>query len=294
MDQPPPPPPQPQQPTQAQPLVNQPYGGQAPQPLQRTNGMSVAALISGILGLTIFFGIGSVAALIFGYVARGQIKRSQGQESGNGMAIAGIVMGWIGVVVSVVLIGLLFVGSIALFNWSQSEDFQEAVDDGVGIIADASLDEISEADARCTPVESYPNQGQDHIDDGQSTQYNSNPPTSGPHYAVPAEPGFYEPDSGIEPERLVHNLEHGQIVIWYRPGEDDLGFLEQQVEELVSQDPQALIGAPYPEMNEGYNIVITSWTKARACVNASQEVVDDFRRQFQGKAPERLTPPFRG
>lgn len=256
--------------------------------------MSVASLISGILGLTIFFGIGSVAALIFGYVGRGQIKRSQGQESGNGMAIAGIVMGWIGVLVSVVLVVLLFAGSIALFNWSQSDDFQDVVDDGVGIIADASLDEITEADAQCTVIEEYPNQGQEHINDGETAQYNSNPPTSGPHYGVPAEPGFYEPDSGIEPERLVHNLEHGQIVIWYRPGAEDLGFLEQQVEELVAQEPQATVGAPYPGMNEGYNIVITSWTKARACVNASQEVVDDFRRQFQGKAPEPLTPPFKG
>ena len=293
MDQPPPQPPQPQQPTQDLTPAQQGYGGQVPQ-VQKTNGMAIAALISGIVGLVICFGIGSIAALIFGYVARGQIKRSQGQESGNGMAIAGIVMGWIGVVLSLIFIGLFAAGSIALFSFASSDEFENAVDDGVGMIADASLEDVTEEDAKCTAIEKYPNQGQDHINEGQTAQYNSNPPTSGPHYDVPAEPGFYEPESGIEPERLVHNLEHGQIVIWYRPGANDLGLLEEQVRELVAQEPNATVGAPYPGMNEGYNIVITSWTKARACVNASQEVVDDFRRQFQGVAPEPLTPPFKG
>ena len=40
---------------------------------------------------------GSILALVFGYVANGQIKRSGGQQSGRGMAIAGIVLGWVGI-----------------------------------------------------------------------------------------------------------------------------------------------------------------------------------------------------
>ncbi len=36
-------------------------------------------------------------ALVFGYSARGQIRRSEGRESGDGLAIAGIVLGWVGV-----------------------------------------------------------------------------------------------------------------------------------------------------------------------------------------------------
>jgi len=92
----------------------------------------------------------------------------------------------------------------------------------------------------------------------------------------------------------VQNLEHGQIVIWYRPDAEELGFLEKQIEELVSQEPTATVGAPYREMDEGFNLVITSWKHARACVHASQEVVDDFRSQFQGKAPESKTPAFNG
>ena len=267
--------------------------GMQPQ-VQKTNGMAVASLVSGILGLTLCAGIGSILALIFGYVGRGQIKRSQGMEGGSGMAMAGIILGWIGTILTILMFVLLIGGAITLFSFSQSDEFDDLVEGGVEFIAEGSLDDIGEQEAGCTPVEKHPNGGQDHIDEGETTAYNSSPPTSGAHYAVPAETGFYEAGSDIEPERLVHNLEHGQIVIWYRTDIEDLGFLENQVEELVSQEPAATVGAPYAGMDDPYNIVITSWTRSRACVNASQGVVDDFRTRFQGKAPEPLTPAFKG
>ena len=49
-----------------------------------------------VLGILCLYGIGSILALVFGYQAKGQIERSGGRESGRGMAIAGIVLGWIG------------------------------------------------------------------------------------------------------------------------------------------------------------------------------------------------------
>ena len=59
-----------------------------------TNGMAVASLVLGILWI---YWIGSVLALIFGYIARQQIDQHQGTQGGRGMATAGIVLGWIGV-----------------------------------------------------------------------------------------------------------------------------------------------------------------------------------------------------
>jgi hypothetical protein len=56
--------------------------------------LAIASLVVGVAGLT---GIGSVLALIFGYVAKGQIDRSGGAQSGRGLAIAGIVLGYIGI-----------------------------------------------------------------------------------------------------------------------------------------------------------------------------------------------------
>lgn len=66
-----------------------PYGYAIARP---TNGMAIASMVLGILWV---YWVGSILALIFGYVARNQI-RERG-ESGAGMATAGIVLGWIGI-----------------------------------------------------------------------------------------------------------------------------------------------------------------------------------------------------
>jgi hypothetical protein len=69
-----------------------------------TNGLAIAAMVLGILWI---YWIGSILALVFGYVAKGQINASGGQQGGKGMAIAGIVLGWVG-------IGFLCIGVVAL------------------------------------------------------------------------------------------------------------------------------------------------------------------------------------
>ena len=52
-----------------------------------------------------------------------------------------------------------------------------------------------------------------HILEGTTTTYNSSPPTSGEHWPIPARCGFYE--EALPDERIVHNLEHGNIVVSY-------------------------------------------------------------------------------
>jgi hypothetical protein len=60
----------------------------------RTNGLAVASLVFGILWL---FYVGSLLALVFGYIGKSQIDASGGSQTGRGMAVAGIVLGWVGV-----------------------------------------------------------------------------------------------------------------------------------------------------------------------------------------------------
>jgi hypothetical protein len=69
-----------------------PHG--APVVQATTNGLAIASLVLGILWM---WWIGSILALVFGYVAKNQIDRSAGRQTGRGLAIAGIVLGWIGV-----------------------------------------------------------------------------------------------------------------------------------------------------------------------------------------------------
>lgn len=86
----------------------EPSYGAAPYP-QTTNGFAVASLVLGILFVG---GLGSVLALVFGYIAKNQIDQSGGFEGGRGMAIAGIVLGWIGLAGIVLMIVLMVSGAL--------------------------------------------------------------------------------------------------------------------------------------------------------------------------------------
>ena len=72
--------------------------------------MAIAALVCGILG--ILGGVPSILALVFGYVSRRQIDESRGLSGGRGLAISGIVLGWIGLALLVLSI-LLIVLAVA-------------------------------------------------------------------------------------------------------------------------------------------------------------------------------------
>jgi predicted acyltransferase len=71
----------------------------------QTSGLAIASLVTGIGGLTVIPLLGSIVAIILGYMARNDIRQRSGQVTGEGMATAGIVMGWIGIGLGV--LGLL-------------------------------------------------------------------------------------------------------------------------------------------------------------------------------------------
>jgi hypothetical protein len=62
-----------------------------------TSGAATAALVLGICGLVVCPFVCSVLALVFGYQAREEIDESGGQIGGRSSAVAGIVLGWVGV-----------------------------------------------------------------------------------------------------------------------------------------------------------------------------------------------------
>jgi hypothetical protein len=80
----------------------------------KTNGYALASLILGIAGFIVLPLLGAILALVFGYIAKGQIDRSGGAEEGRGMAVAGIILGWIGVAFAIlVLIGVIIAIAVA-------------------------------------------------------------------------------------------------------------------------------------------------------------------------------------
>ena len=81
-----------------------------PSAAPQNSGMAIASLIASILGLTLFPTIGSIIGLILGYMARNQIRDSGGTIGGDGLARAGIIVGWIGIGLMAIgiCIGILF------------------------------------------------------------------------------------------------------------------------------------------------------------------------------------------
>jgi hypothetical protein len=80
----------------------------APIPARRTN---VAAVVSLIFGILWIFYLGSLVAVIAGHTARKQIRRTG--EAGDGAAIAGLILGYLGLAVFAFWMILLMVGTVA-------------------------------------------------------------------------------------------------------------------------------------------------------------------------------------
>ncbi|QYC40743.1 hypothetical protein Nocox_15640 [Nonomuraea coxensis DSM 45129] len=85
-----------------------PYGAPPPPP-RPTNGMAVASLVLGIVGM-ISCGLTSIIGVILGHIALARIKRSG--EEGQGMAVAGLVTSYVMVVINVLL--LIWFGGMIL------------------------------------------------------------------------------------------------------------------------------------------------------------------------------------
>jgi hypothetical protein len=62
-----------------------------------------------VLGILFCLIVSGILAVIFGNVALGQIERSEGRQKGRGLAIAGIVLGWVGIAILGIL-AILWLG----------------------------------------------------------------------------------------------------------------------------------------------------------------------------------------
>ncbi|MBT3389795.1 MAG: DUF4190 domain-containing protein [Chloroflexi bacterium] len=91
----------------------------------QNSSMAVISLIAGILGLTLFPVLGSIIAVITGPMAKKEIAASAGTLGGEGLAQAGMILGWIGIGLSVlgvciggVLIVVPFCIAFSAGEWS--------------------------------------------------------------------------------------------------------------------------------------------------------------------------------
>ena len=152
----------------------------------------------------------------------------------------------------------------------------------------------------CTE-KSFPGLQPNHLQTPDATvKYNSFPPSSGPHYQQYAPWGIY--DEPIKQTILVHNLEHGAVVIQYGDvGEETV----RKIQSFFQDDPRALVVAPYPKL--GKKIAFTAWNEppyasgqtqpkdadpghgyVMTCTQWDADAAAEFRDKRRGKAGERF------
>jgi len=142
--------------------------------------------------------------------------------------------------------------------------------------------------AGCT-LQNPPDQGAAHEQrEFTEADYNSNPPTSGPHFPTPADDGVYPSGSTPELGQLVHSLEHGRIEIQYEPGTraETVGRLHELYDMLDAGYHLLLFENP---TKMPYAVAATAWGHLLGCPKMNDQVFDAlraFRRNYVDKGPE--------
>ncbi|MCR4324061.1 MAG: DUF3105 domain-containing protein [Candidatus Curtissbacteria bacterium] len=130
-------------------------------------------------------------------------------------------------------------------------------------------------------VQVFPIAGREHISEAtKSADYNSNPPTSGQHWSTPAKNGIYETE--LPDERVVHNLEHGNIWISYK--KEISADVLNKLKEIVNKDDWKMIMTPR-EVNDS-KIVVAAWGRLLKMEEPDYVRIEEFIKTYRNRGPE--------
>lgn len=79
------------------------YPSTPPVPTRSVNGLAVASLVAGCMA---FWWFAAVCAVVFGHAARRQVSRSDGHQRGDGMAVGGLALGYLGIAGNLVVLAV--------------------------------------------------------------------------------------------------------------------------------------------------------------------------------------------
>ena len=151
--------------------------------------------------------------------------------------------------------------------------------------------------AGCT-VETFSAQAGNHVTElPDGYEYNSDPPTSGAHHPQPAAWDLY--DEPVDQLLLVHNLEHGGVVIQYGDEVPDADVVA--LVDWYRDDPNGIIVAPREEL--GDRIALQAWNGEAhgsgneengtgvlaTCPRFEEEAFDAFLDEYGFRGPELFT-----
>ncbi|HEY2956727.1 MAG TPA: DUF3105 domain-containing protein [Actinomycetota bacterium] len=141
--------------------------------------------------------------------------------------------------------------------------------------------------AGCGQVQQFKEAGRTHITaDQQPKNWNSQPPTSGDHLATPLPPRVYQDQQ--DERALVHNLEHGYVVVQYKN-------LPQKQVDLLTGIGDGLKGrkfvlAPYDGLPSD-GVALTAWRNLQTCKQANVDVVSAFANAYMLPGGDKSVAP---
>lgn len=137
-----------------------------------------------------------------------------------------------------------------------------------------------------------------HIPAGDNPgPFNSDPPTSGPHYAEEYDAGFYDessPEAQVPyPEGyLGHNLEHGYVIYWYSCNllnENECVNLKDQIKASMADNGGTKLIA-FPRASIDVPVVITTWGQMQRFEIFDADMARKFVNANRNRAPEPNAP----
>ena len=133
-----------------------------------------------------------------------------------------------------------------------------------------------------------------HIEvDSDPGAYNSDPPTSGPHYPEEAQAGFYDTNIYQYPDGyLVHNLEHGYIIFWYNCAslsESACSELKSQIKTVMDEVNNVKVIA-YPWDSIDVPVAMTSWGRLLKMESFDAAQARSFYNNNLNRSPEPNAP----
>ena len=133
---------------------------------------------------------------------------------------------------------------------------------------------------------SLPEEGRTHVPDGSKLTFRHYPPASGNHYPTPAAAGFYT--TPVAEGNWVHSLEHGYIVILYKPSVDAATI--QELRDLMTSFPKEkynevkLVVTPYDHMDNPITAVM--WDRELALDQFDRDQLLSFYQADVDHGPE--------
>lgn len=150
---------------------------------------------------------------------------------------------------------------------------------------------------RSKPGQGVALQARTHIQIGDDHEpYNTNPPTSGAHAGL-VQADFY--DVAPADENLVHNLEHGYVIIWYNCATMDqvqCQSLKTDIQGVMSRARPVVIASnikklvAVPRLKLDTPIALTSWGRIDTLRQFDEKEMMDFINTFREQAPEAGAP----